>query len=323
MDPLISVIVPVYNVEDYLDRCIKSIVHQTYTNLEIILVDDGSPDRCPEICDEWAKKDKRIKVIHKENGGQASARNDGLALAGGDLVGFVDSDDLIAPSMYEAMYAVMKEYDCDVVECSRQDFVSETELILTAEHGQITVFNREDTIRDFLTEKHLKCSVCYMLVKALIAQKVLFDAGKTHEDILWPYRVFMLSDRIAYLDSRLYFYYQRPNSTMNKKYSEKRFDGLDALETRAALIKTDFPQLHHLATKAYLGACMYQYQYLSRQPKSLENRNYQRVLHNRFCAGDQKVLFEGLSLKYKVWYSLFRLTPDFTVKLRNVLKVGL
>ena len=323
MDPLISVIVPVYKVEEYLNRCIESIVNQTYTNLEIILVDDGSPDRCPEMCDEWAKKDKRIKVIHKKNGGQASARNDGLALAGGDLVGFVDSDDFIAPSMYEAMYAVMKENECDVVECSRLDFVSDNEVELPKELGPVTVFSREETIRDFLAEKHLKRTVWNMLVKASIARKVQFDAGKTHEDILWPYRVFMLSDRIAYLDSRLYFYFQRPNSTMNKKYSEKRFDGLDALETRAALIKTDFPQFHHLATKAYLGACMYQYQYLSRQPESLENRKFQRVLHDRFCAGDQKVLFDGLGLKYKVWYTLFRMTPDFTVKLRNMLKIGL
>ena len=320
---LISVIVPVYKVEPYLDRCVQSIVDQTYTNLEIILVDDGSPDNCPAMCDAWTEKDARIKVIHKENGGQASARNAGLAIAGGDLVGFVDSDDFIAPSMYEAMYAVMKENECDIVECSRQDFVTEDEIALTAEHGQVTVFSRKEAIRDFLAEKHFKCTVWNMLVKSTIAKQVLFDEGKTHEDILWPYRAYMLSDRIGFLDSRLYFYFQRPNSTMNKKYSEKRFDGLDALEFRAALVKADFPELHHLATKAYLGACMYQYQFLSRQPKSLENRKYQRILHNRFRAGDQKVLFDGLNFKYKVWYSLFKFTPDFTVKLRNTLKIGL
>src|SRR5574344_2644299 len=101
MEPLISIIVPVYKVEQYLDECVQSIRNQTYTNLEIILVDDGSPDRCPEMCDEYAKQDSRIKVIHKKNGGPSSARNIGLNAASGLYIGFVDSDDVIAPNMYE------------------------------------------------------------------------------------------------------------------------------------------------------------------------------------------------------------------------------
>ena len=101
--PLISVIVPVYKVEPYLDRCVQSIVDQTHTNLEIILVDDGSPDNCPAMCDAWAEKDSRIKTIHTENGGSAKARNTGLALSSGNYIGFVDSDDFILPEMYESL----------------------------------------------------------------------------------------------------------------------------------------------------------------------------------------------------------------------------
>ena len=110
----ISVIVPVYKVEAFLDRCVQSIVSQSYKNLEIILVDDGSPDNCPSLCDAWAAKDSRIKVIHKENGGLSDARNAGMAIATGELMGFVDSDDWIAPGMYQHLYDRMKEDNSDI-----------------------------------------------------------------------------------------------------------------------------------------------------------------------------------------------------------------
>lgn len=322
MNPLISVIVPVYDVEDYLDRCVESIVNQTYNNLEIILIDDGATDHCPQMCDEWAKKDKRIKVIHKENSGQASARNCGLEIASGKLIGFVDSDDYIDAEMYSSMYRIMENNDCDIVECTKSDFSGE-EICSTSGSGKIILFHQDEAILDFIKETHLKCTVWNMLVKADIAKRVRFDDGKTHEDILWPYRAYMLSERVAYVDQAFYFYFQRPGSTMNKKYSEKRFDGLDALEERARLVKHDHPQYYHLATRSYLGACMYQYQYLNRQPKSVEYECYKSILHKRFCGGDQKALFDGLSLKYKAWYSLFRVAPDFTSKIRNTLKIGI
>ena len=322
MSSLISVIVPVYNVEDYLDRCVESIVNQSYSNLEIILVDDGSTDRCPEMCDNWAIKESRIKVIHKENGGQASARNSALEIALGKCIGFVDSDDYIDIEMYNTMYNIMVDNDCDIVECTKCDFF-EDEKCITNGSGEFILFDQSKAIQDFLKETHLKCTVWSMLVKAEIAKRVCFDDGKTHEDILWPYRAYMLAERIAYVDKAFYHYFQRPGSTMNKKYSEKRFDGLDALEERARLVKIDYPQYYHLATKSYLGACMYQYQYLSRQPKNDDYKRYKSILHKRFCSGDQQTLFDGLSLKYKLWYSLFRVAPSFTSKIRNVLKVGI
>ena len=117
MDEKVSIIVPVYNVEKYLDKCIESIVNQTYRNIEIILVDDGSPDKCPEICNEWAKKDDRIKVIHKENGGLSSARNAALEIAQGDYITFVDSDDWIENDMIQSMLTCAAKNDADIVCC--------------------------------------------------------------------------------------------------------------------------------------------------------------------------------------------------------------
>lgn len=321
-EPLISVIVPIYNVEDYLNRCVESIVNQTYKNLEIILVDDGSTDKCPQMCDNWAAKDNRIRVIHKENYGQASARNDALEIALGELIGFVDSDDYIDLDMYTSLYRIMRNNDCDIVECTKCDF-SDNEKPDIKGSGAIILFNQEEAIKDFLKETHLKCTVWNMLVKSEIAKRIRFDDGKTHEDILWPYRAYMKADKIVYLDKALYFYYQRSNSTMNRVYSEKRFDGLDALEERAKLVKNDYPEYYSLATRSYLGACKYQYQYLCRQPKSEEFENYKRIIYSRFINGDKKALFEDLSLKYKFWFAMFSMAPNMTSKIRNLLKIGI
>lgn len=323
MAPLISVIVPVYNVENYLDRCITSIVNQTYKNLEIILVDDGSTDGSWTKCKEWMGKDDRIVVIHKKNSGQASARNEGLRIARGGLIGFVDSDDYIDLRMYASMQRILADNEADIVECNMLKFYNQNEVTLPLESDEFIVMNREEALKDFLLEKHLQCTVPNMIIKADIAKNVLFDEGKTHEDILWPYWVFMLSSKVIYINTKYYYYYQRSGSTMNKAYSEKRFDGLDALETRAELVKKDFPDLYHIATKSYLGACMYQYQFLCRQPKSEEYEGYKATLYKRFCNGNQKVLFNGLSLKYRMWYTLFRIAPKFTALIRNTLKIGL
>lgn len=114
MNPLISVIVPIYNVEKYLVRCVDSIVNQTYKNLEIILVDDGSPDRCPQMCDDYAEKDSRIKVVHKKNGGLSDARNAGMAVATGEYISFIDSDDWIETSMFELLLNNIFQYDCEI-----------------------------------------------------------------------------------------------------------------------------------------------------------------------------------------------------------------
>ena len=118
----ISIIVPIYNVEKQLSTCIESILNQTFMNFELILVDDGSPDKCGEICDEYEKKDKRIKVIHKKNGGLSDARNAGLNIATGKYIGFVDSDDIIHPQMYEKLYNCINKYNSDIIQCKFKKF---------------------------------------------------------------------------------------------------------------------------------------------------------------------------------------------------------
>ena len=129
MDSLISVIVPIYNVEKYLQKCVDSIINQTYKNLEIILVDDGSPDNCPKMCDDYAEKDSRIKVVHKENGGLSDARNVGMEVATGEYVSFIDSDDYISLDFYETLLETIVDNDSDVVECGVVKFYENEKFI--------------------------------------------------------------------------------------------------------------------------------------------------------------------------------------------------
>lgn len=191
MNPLISVIIPVYKVEDYLDECLLSVCGQTYKNLEIILVDDGSPDRCPQMCDAWAEKDNRIKVIHKGNGGLSDARNAGMDIATGEYFAFVDSDDYIAPTMYEKL---LKGFSCAeniaVVSCQ----------ISTDKNGTIKPFRLEWNVEtptilksnDFLTSKMLETTshcVWNKLFKYQIVCNVRFVKGRNNEDTLFMYEL--------------------------------------------------------------------------------------------------------------------------------------
>ena len=218
--PLISIIIPVYKVENYLDRCLKSVVNQTYRNLEIILIDDGSPDRCPEMCDSWAEKDNRIKVIHKQNAGVSAARNDGLAFANGELIGFVDSDDVIHPSMYEEMVNYLASQECDLVSCSFTKFSTEDEINTDMEidsYPKVTL-TRDDAIKCSF-EKDKKENfinvVWTLLIRAEIAKSVKFDCSMTNaEDTKFSFEVLMKTNRVGWLFAPFYMYYQNKNGAV-------------------------------------------------------------------------------------------------------------
>lgn len=185
---LISIVVPVYKVEPYLDKCISSIVNQTYKNLEIILVDDGSPDNCPAMCDAWAEKDNRIRVIHKPNGGLSDARNAGMSVATGELMAFVDSDDWIAPDMYEKLYHRLTEDGSDIAACGVQMvWEDNTPPRMLTRPGSRTL-NRDEAMQAIIEESCLKQPVWYKLYKSKLVRDIRFPVGKYHEDVFWSYQ---------------------------------------------------------------------------------------------------------------------------------------
>ena len=206
-NPLISVVIPVYNMNKYLDRCMKSVCNQTYHNLEIILVDDGSTDGSGILCDEWAERDARIKVIHKKNGGLSSARNAGLDNARGEYIGYVDSDDWIDVEMYLHLFTILQNYQVDVVFCDFYRFKKN----VPVKNVKETVILREDKEIDdfFYRVKGGKSSYgvwCGLYKKEKI-DGIRFAEGKISEDVLYRYEVYQVIRRIAFSSLPLYYYF--------------------------------------------------------------------------------------------------------------------
>ncbi|MCM1286175.1 MAG: glycosyltransferase [Acetobacter sp.] len=226
MECLISIIVPIYNVEKYINKCVDSILSQTYKNIELILVDDGSPDNCPQICDRYAELDKRVKVVHKENGGLMSARQAGLKKANGDYIGFVDGDDWIEPDMYECFHNVIEKYNPDMALCEfiyaypDKDIFSDQKL--SAEY-----FTKDKMIKEIYPTMLFKAPYyhfginpcCWSKVyKKELLENCLYKVTpkiKIGEDAAFTYPCLIDAESLAYVDKALYHYRNNPDSMTN------------------------------------------------------------------------------------------------------------
>lgn len=239
MDELISIIVPVYNVEKYLDRCVDSIVKQTYQNLEIILVDDGSQDDSGLLCDCWAEKDKRIKVIHKSNGGLSDARNVGKNQACGQYIGFIDGDDYISPYMYEKMYEQIKRNNADMAICN-YDYVDENGKIISTENNLENAVMTPLQILEKLCSEESSYYVTAVnkLYDIELVKRINFPIGKLHEDEFTAHLFVMKCKRIVSIKERLYYYVQRSGSITNVRKSIRNLDAVEALLERADFLKS-------------------------------------------------------------------------------------
>ena len=229
--PKISVIVPVYKVEDYLCRCIDSILAQTFTDFELILVDDGSPDNCGVICDEYEQKDSRVRVIHQQNQGQAAARNRAVAEANGEWIHFVDSDDMIHPQMLEVLYCAVIENDANIGMCGaiESEEIPDTFYSTPNRHAIVRDMD-EETMEDLLEHgEHRYWVVWGKLIKKGIIQKLPFTKGRIYEDnaivCQWLYE----AGKVADLKDRLYFYFVNRQGTTKKGFYWKKLDYLWAL----------------------------------------------------------------------------------------------
>ena len=244
MGELLSIIVPVYNAEKYLEECLDSVISQEYANLEIILVDDGSTDKSKDICDEYEKKDSRIKVIHKENGGASSARNAGLYIAKGEYIGFVDSDDYISESLFSILLQALLETDADIAKCGFQEF-KYNDFEIEKRTGKKRVFTRKEAIYNFLTVEYSPYKEMNVLVNAALFKRKMFDNIKfpdvpMHEDTYISPKLFLESEKIVYVDESLYFYRQNENSVMRTDFSEKNLKCIDV-----------FKEIHFWITEIY------------------------------------------------------------------------
>ena len=210
--PLLSVIVPVYKVEEYLNQCVESIINQTYSNLEIILVDDGSPDNCPAMCDDWAKKDSRIKVIHKENAGQAAARNTGIDTAAGEYITFADSDDFLDNRMYEILLQELMEASAQIVMCNCFIYYSSDDFHPGSfAEKEKTLYYGDDANARMFTE----FSSWNKIYDKKLFASIRYPQGRVGEDARMIYKVATITDCLVVVPECLYYYRQREGSVMH------------------------------------------------------------------------------------------------------------
>lgn len=258
IEPLISVIVPIYKVEQYLDKCIDSIVNQTYKNLEIILVDDGSPDNCPQMCDEWAKKDDRIIVIHKENGGLSDARNAGLNIANGEYISFVDSDDWVDIQMYQVLYDAIIATKSDIASCGAKRIWSDgrpsCELV---EVNSDYTLEQEDAMAALITSNGLIQTVWNKLYKRNVVNGIMYPVGLIHEDEFWSWRVISRAKRVAVLKESFYNYLQRDDSIMGAGFSKRSLLVVKAKIERQLFIEEIMPNLTDVGRLDLTYTCMH------------------------------------------------------------------
>ena len=248
--PLVSIIVPIYNVEPYLRRCLDSIVNQTYTNLEIILVDDGSPDGCPQICDEYAAKDKRIAVIHKENGGLSDARNAGLDICKGEYISFVDSDDWVDVEYIEVMLDSAIKEEADISICNHEKTATNI-TTRTTHQSKIILLNSVQAIKKIFGQDSLTFIVSWgKIYKRRLWNSLRFPKGKLYEDAYVCHILYDDSKKICFTNKILYFYFQRPDSIMGMTQSP-----VHAIEPQLLLYNYLTMQHPELVHKMYPKIC--------------------------------------------------------------------
>lgn len=269
--PNISVIVPVYNVEKYLIRCVNSILNQEYHDFELILVDDGSPDQSPQICDNLKLRDSRIQVVHKENGGLSDARNAGLKVARGDYIAFVDSDDVVSKHYLSILYNALSNSECDIAVCSFAKFSKEISYEPIVEEKPEIVSGYEMLNRIYSEDhmEYLQTVVAWnKLYRKSLFDNIHFPKGMIHEDEATTYRLYFKAEKVALVQSKLYFYYQNNEGIMKRKFNVNRLDYLLALRDRYNFYMEN--GLDGLATKTASLLYTYTVDYASLDKQAVE-----------------------------------------------------
>jgi len=305
MKPKISIIVPVYNIELYLERCVESILSQTFVDFELILVNDGSTDQSGKVCDYYSEKDQRVKVLHKNNGGLSFARNEGLKIACGDFIGFVDGDDYIEKDMYKKLYELSEKTNSDIAICKfgreiNGQLINELQQEFSKEMDNI------EAMRQLFKGELYRFSVCNKLFRKSCFENILFPEGRIHEDLSTSYKLFANSTKSVYTNYVGYIYVKRENSILNSRFNEKRLDAFLGWDEILSFMGQKYPKLTKEVISCFAYGCVDNVHYIVNQVESKDSRiQYLSIikrLHRKFYS---KILLNNtLSLKDKFILSL-------------------
>ena len=324
-DPLISVIVPVYNIEKYLERCVNSIREQTYTNLEILLVDDGSTDSSGTICDKFAEEDNRVRVFHKENGGSSSARNLGIAEAKGEYLGFVDSDDYISANMYELLVGAIHEFQAEVAQVGRDEIDEEGKRLpdICVPPKQKVFIESKDFLRELLMHRG-DCSFCTKLVKKSLFENGTFPLGELNED----FRLFVsFLDKIrgvVSLPQQTYHVFYRIGSNTRKEgknaFSRVFMDNVNNADRAEKIVAEKFPELESVAFRFGMFQRMDYFLHIPVVQMQKENAQYVAICRYVRKNWWKAIKNEFLTAKNKIYLTLFAVAPKTVRVIHKKLK---
>ncbi|WP_370827280.1 glycosyltransferase family 2 protein [Fournierella massiliensis] len=277
--PLISVIVPIYNVEKYLRRCIDSLVGQTYPNLEIVLVNDGSPDNCGEICDKYAQNNENIKVLHQKNQGLSAARNNGVKYSRGEYICFVDPDDYLPNDSIEYLQHIMEESHADLAAGGRVTFKDNESVTIGKEINELWCYNTEEALSKICYAKRVGVSAWAKLYPRFFVEQYPYPIGKVHEDLATTYKIVAQCEKVVVSSKVVYYYFQRNDSIMNCSIREKHIeDGMAAAKEELEFMKKYYPSV---VPAAKYRCCFKVIEYIPRLLKHTEqNAAYFKRLQN-------------------------------------------
>lgn len=318
MEPLLSVIVPVYKVEAYLEKCLQSLTAQTYSNLEILLVDDGSPDQSGAICDRWAEQDSRIRVIHQKNQGAGAARNAALDVAQGELIGFVDSDDYLSPQMYAHLYSLM-EGNVDIAECEILETEDDSCPLDDGTGAEVHSYSGVEAMSLHIEDTWFRQTPPNKLYRRRVLEGVRFPVGNLIDDEYVTYRAIGASRRLVHSTARMYAYRQQPGSAMHKPYSLKRLEGIRAKQERLAFLEENMEALVPQAKNDLLMSCLYGMQGTLRNLTGEEKKQAEAFLYDALAAL-KEIPGDSSGGKRRVLLQCVQRFPKATARMVNLLE---
>ena len=305
MNPAISIVIPVYNLESYLRTCLNSILAQTFTNFEVIVVNDGSSDKSGEICEEYRVKDHRIKVIQQEYGGVSSARNNGLKAAHGQYIGFVDGDDRIDPTMYKRLYELCVDTKSDISICTLGREIKGN-IITEVKKEIIQEMDNEEALSELFKGELYRFSLCNKLFKRSCFNNITFPEGRIHEDLSTTYLLFANANKIVFNNFIGYIYIKRTNSILTSQYSEKRLDSFEGWNEIISFMKENYPQLVNEVLSVFSYWCIDNMYYILNQVEDrTKKREYLKTIRKNVNRNYKSILkSDPLSPKYKFIISM-------------------
>ncbi len=311
----VSVIVPIYKVEKYIKKCVDSIVGQTLPDIEIILVDDGSPDDCGAICEDYAKQDLRIKVIHKANEGLSEARNTGINAATSEYIGFVDGDDYVAPDMYEVLYKNITEQNADVAGCGLYDCYTDRKVPQYSGQDEFLILNNKEALGVALEGVKFSVNAVNKLYKKRFFEEIKFPKGRLSEDAFTIPKVLASAATVVFDSSPKYYYMHRGESITTSAFKRQDFDVISAYEQNLELVKKDFAELTKQAEFRLLWAYTYVFDKMILSENLEDLQSYKEILKKLRKNTPQMLMNPCFSLKRKAAMLVLMVCPELYKKL--------